>query len=157
MIEINKTGSQKNIKEKLKTLKKDKSRDDFSGSALSINQSPFFDKLLEITQTEHIKLELNELLEEIDKTGKKFLSDTSLEHLKQYKSLIQTFLDTLIKKMFKVSNITSWRRHKEYTIIEKINDRLEKLTRFVLEKEDQNINLLSTLDEIRGLLVDLYK
>lgn len=157
MIEINKTNAQKSIKEKMKALKKGQSAAGSSGSALSVNQSPFFDKLLEITQTEHIKLELNQLMEEIDRAGKEFLSDTTLEHLKHYKSLIQTFLDTLIKKMFKVTNITSWRKHKEYTLIEKINDRLEKLTCFVLEKEGQNINLLSTLDEIRGLLIDLYK
>ncbi len=59
--------------------------------------------------------------------------------------------------MFKIKNITNWKRHKEYVLIEKINEKLELLTKYILEKENENINLLATLDEIRGLLVDLYK
>jgi len=45
---------------------------------------------------------------------------------------------------------------KRFTV-EKINKKLEELTSFVLGKEKKNIDLLATLDEIRGLLVDLYK
>lgn len=157
MIEINKTDSKKSIKEKLKALKKSKSSTTHTDPSVNINQSPFFDKLLEVTQIQNVKLELDKLMEEIDKAGKRFVSDTNLENLKQYKALIKSFLDTLLNKMFKIKNITNWKKNKVYVLIEKINDKMEKLTRYILEKENENINLLATLDEIRGLLVDLYK
>lgn len=154
MIEIKKTDSKKSLTEKLKSLKKSKSS---QKQTVNINQSPFFDKLLEVTQVEHIKMELNNLLEEIDLVGKQFSHEPNLENLKQYKSLITSFLDITVNKMFKIKNIQDWIKNKEYVIIEKINEKLEDLTHLILEKENENINLLSTLDEIRGLLVDLYK
>ncbi len=61
MIEINKTDLQKSIKEKLKALKKQKSTSTSHESTVSIQQSPFFDQLLQITQTENIKLDLKKL------------------------------------------------------------------------------------------------
>ncbi len=51
----------------------------------------------------------------------------------------------------------SWVKQKVFITVEKINEKLEQLTKFILEKQNKNINLLATLDEIRGLLVDLYK
>ncbi|MBU1075715.1 MAG: YaaR family protein [Spirochaetes bacterium] len=154
MIEINKLKSDKTIKEKIKSFKKSKTSD------VQIKQSPFYDKLLEVSEVEDINLELDKLIEQIDKVGKKFANDTNLENLKEYKSLIKAFLETVINKMFKVKEKyghRSWVKQKVFIIVEKINERLERLTNFILEKENQNINLLATLDEIRGLLVDLYK
>lgn len=154
MIHIKKTTSKKSITEKLKSLKHSHA----SGTEkVTIQQSPFFDKLLEVTQVEHIKMELSKLLEEIDSAGRRFSSEPDMDNLKQYKTLITSFLDITVNKMFKIRNITNWIKNKEYVLIEKINEKLAALTHFVLEKQNENINLLSTLDEIRGLLVDLYK
>lgn len=154
MIHINKVKSGKTIKEKLKSMKKSKT------SEVEVKQSPFYDKLLEVTEVEDIKLELDKLIEQIDAVGKKFAGDQNLENLKEYKSLIKAFLDTVISKMYKVKEKfghRSWVKQKVFIIVEKINAKLENLTNFILEKENENINLLATLDEIRGLLVDLYK
>ncbi len=154
MININKVKSDKTIKEKIKSFKKSKNE------KIEVMQSPFYDKLLEITEVEDIKLELDQLIEQIDKVGKKFARDANINNLKEYKSLIKAFLNTVINKMYKVKEKyghRSWVKQKVFIIVEKINKKLELLTKFILEKENENINLLATLDEIRGLLVDLYK
>lgn len=156
MLNINriKSNKSKTIKEKIKSSKGSKS------SKVNLKQSQFYDKLLEVTEVEDVKLELDKLIEEIDVVGKKFAKDSNIDNLKEYKSLIKAFLDTMITKMFKVKEKyghRSWVKQKVFIIVEKINKKLENLTKFILEKENENINLLSTLDEIRGLLVDLYK
>lgn len=156
MLNINRIKSNKNksIKEKFKSSKGSKS------SNVNLKQSQFYDKLLEVTEVEDVKLELDKLIEEIDVVGKKFAKDSNIDNLKEYKSLIKAFLDTMITKMFKVKEKyghRSWVKQKVFIVVEKINKKLENLTKFILEKENENINLLSTLDEIRGLLVDLYK
>jgi uncharacterized protein YaaR (DUF327 family) len=48
-------------------------------------------------------------------------------------------------------------KQKIYTVTKIIDERLLKLTEHLMKNQASNINLLSTLDEIRGLLVDLYK
>ena len=37
-----------------------------------------------------------------------------------------------------------------------VNEKLDMLTKKVLEKEKENIDLLNDIDDIRGLLVDMY-
>ncbi len=155
MIEIERADTRKNIKEKIKTIKKKK-----RGTSVTIKHSQFFDEILEIQQVESVKLELNKLLEEIDVTGKEFAQIPTLENLRKYKALIKSFLELVIRNVYKVKEKYGkriWLKQKVYIIIEKINEKLEKLTNYILNKESEHIDLLATLDEIRGLLIDLYK
>lgn len=154
MIELERTESRKTIKEKLKSIKKGKAR------GVTVKQSPFMDKIFEIQQVESIKLELDRLIEEIDLAGKEFAQNPTLDSLRKYKTLIKSFLELVVKNIYKVKEKFGkryWLKQKVYVIIEKINHKLEKLTNYILEKESEHIDLLATLDEIRGLLIDLYK
>lgn len=154
MIEIEKTDSRKTIKEKLKSIKKRKAQ------SVTVRQSPFMDKIFEIQQVKSIKLELDKLIEEIDLAGKEFAQNPTLDSLKKYKTLIKSFLELVVKNIYKVKEKFGkryWLKQKVYVIIEKINHKLEKLTNYILKKESEHIDLLATLDEIRGLLIDLYK
>jgi uncharacterized protein YaaR (DUF327 family) len=47
-------------------------------------------------------------------------------------------------------------RSKIFATIKKINDKLDEMTQQLLEDEKKNINLLDDIDDIRGLLVDMY-
>ena len=158
-MDIKKLGSNKSIKEKIKYMKKQK-KSDITESEINVKQSLFYDKLLEVTEIKEVNLELDRLVDQIDDAGKKFAQNQDIKNLQEYKSLIKAFMDTVIEKMFKVKEKMghrSWVKQKVHITVEKINKKLEKLTDFILEKENKNINLLATLDEIRGLLVDLYK
>jgi uncharacterized protein YaaR (DUF327 family) len=44
---------------------------------------------------------------------------------------------------------------KKYTIIEVIDERLDRLTRQVLASQGQQLDLLADIEEIQGLLVDI--
>lgn len=154
MIEIGKTDSRKTIKEKIKSLKKEKT----SGTTV-VKHTPFFDEILAIQQVESVKKELDELIKEIDLAGNEFAKNPTIETLKKYKTLIKSFMEMVIKKIYRVKEKYSkkfWLKQKVFTIIEKIDKKLEELTNYILEKEKEHINLMATLDEIRGLLIDLY-
>lgn len=156
-MDIKRVDSKKTIKEKIKSFKKSKTT---KSSGISVRQSPFYDKLLEITAVKEINLELDKLIDRVDEVGKRFANNPDIQNLQEYKSLIKAFLDTMIQKMYKIKEKMghrSWVKQKVFITVEKINEKLEQLTKFVLEKQNENINLLATLDEIRGLLVDLYK
>jgi uncharacterized protein YaaR (DUF327 family) len=47
-------------------------------------------------------------------------------------------------------------RHKVSFVIRSINEKLEALTREILSEQQDNLRILQMVDDIRGLLVDLF-
>ncbi len=151
MIEIEKADARSTIKEKIK-IKKKKGK-------IELKQSSFFDKFLEIQEVEGVKKELNELINEIDEKGREFVENPNLDTLRAYKSLVKGFLEIVINKLYKVKERMkkTYFKKKVYVIVETIDKKLEELTKYILNRESDRIKLLSLMDEIRGLLIDLYK
>jgi len=150
MIELEKTGrDKKSISVKKKRSKK--------SSTVQVVQSRFYDEL-RFAETEDIHIEFDKLIAEITKQGEKFSKKPTAQLLKTYKSMIREFLKYITDNMFRVEHYTGGKlKQKIYTVTKIIDKKLSALTRLVLSQQAQNIDLLSTLDEIRGLLIDLYK
>ena len=76
-----------------------------------------------------------------------------------YRKLISEFLDVAVgnsKKFSKKSLLDRRGRHKVYAVIKNINTELDLLTQDVMSGEKDNISLLQRLDDIRGLILDLF-
>ncbi|GEM_PF-1777029 len=104
--------------------------------------------------------ELNELADEIDKAGKEFVEKPLYANLVKYKMLIQRFMGIVIKSSYEVQQKLgkkSLTEDKMYSVVKKIDKELEQLSESVLNKNIDKIKLIDKLDEIRGLLIDLYK
>jgi len=152
MIELEKTNKNKKSLE----IKNRKKKKKIPGN-LNIVQSRFYDEL-KLVETEDIRIEFNKLVEEITEQGKRFYKNPLYKELKTYKSMIKKFIEYVTDNMFVVEHYTGGRmRKKIYTLTKIINNKLEALTKLIMSQQKENIDLLSTLDEIRGLLVDLYK
>ena len=125
---------------------------------LNIIQSRFYDEL-KIAETEDIKISFDNLVQAISKQGEKFSKNPTYSELKIYKSMIMEFLKYVTEHMYQVEHYTSGNHIKQkiYTVTKIIDERLNALSKLVLNQQSSNIDLLATLDEIRGLLVDLYK
>ncbi len=152
MIEIEKTERDKkslNIKKKKGSKKVPQS--------INIVQSRFYDEL-KLAETEEIHVKFDNLVQEITKQGEKFYKNPNLHELKLYKSMIKEFLKYVTDNMFTLEHHTGGKwKQKIYTVSKIIDEKLAALTKLVIAQQIQNINLLATLDEIRGLLIDLYK
>jgi len=152
MIELEKTGRDK----KSISIKKKKEKKP-AAPAINLLQGRFFDEL-KFAETEELHLEFDRLVDEITKQGKKFSKNPTIALLKTYKSMIKEFLQYATDNMFRVEHYTGGRlKQKIYTVTKIIDKKLSALTKLILSQQEHNINLLSTLDEIRGLLIDLYK
>ena len=153
MLEIERTeGEKKNIKIKKKKSPKSNPQE------VSITHSRFYDEL-KIIEAEQLDIEFDNLIEEITKQGEKFYKNPTIKELKIYKSMITEFLEYLKNNMIKIEQKIGGHglRKKIYTVAH-INDRkLEELSRMIFKQEFKHIELLSKLDEIRGLLIDLYR
>jgi len=152
MIELEKTGRDK----KSISIKKKHAKKSSTGS-VQVMQGRFYDEL-RFAETEEIDIEFDKLITEITKQGEKFSKKPTAQLLKTYKSMIREFLKYITDNMFRVEHYTGGKlKHKIYTVTKIVDKKLSALTRLVLSQQAQNIDLLSTLDEIRGLLIDLYK
>ncbi len=105
---------------------------------------------------EQITSKLDDLLELIDEQGEKLSQHRTFEELVRYKKMVGNFVEEAINKMYQLKEDYSSVKGKLYSLVETVDESLEELTEVVLSEQESQIEVLAKLDEIRGLLVDLY-
>lgn len=106
-----------------------------------------------------IKEKLENLLKDITEQGKKLSETLNIKDLKRYKELIRGFLNEAVNKMYRLKEEAGWDRrgrHKIYTVIQSVDRELENLTGMMLAEQKDKVAILAKLDEIRGMLLDIY-
>jgi uncharacterized protein len=122
------------------------------------NSKVNFGEKLKFAEGKSFEERINSLVSKIAEQGEKLTKRTDIRELKIYKSLVSEFLDEALSnsQKFTKKNFMDRRgRHKVYAVVSKINDELDNLTKEVLNKEKDNINILKSLDDIRGLIMDI--
>jgi len=160
-MKIKKT-SQKKIKHSIGTSNTAKKT--INNQEIDRLETNFLDMLrsADFSDVENPQIEnISELVSEIDKQGEKFAEHPIMDELVKYKSLIHQLLKITVGEAYTVKAINGIKRgglnQTQYTIIKNINNKLTSLTSYVLNKEKKTLNLMQQLDDIRGLLIDLYK
>ncbi len=118
-----------------------------------------FKEELDSAAQEQFRKNLEELFIKIDEQSKVLLNSPIYENLLVYKELVQTFMRTTVRNLYRISTNSSGRTansKKVYFVIEKVNERLAKLTEDILISQTDSIRIAQRLEEIKGLLVDLY-
>ncbi len=102
---------------------------------------------------------LTNLMSEIDQQIEKLDKNMYLGDLVKYKKLVKDFLDIAVRNShkFEKENFLDRRgRHRVFSIIRQVDDELENLTQKFLQDEKDRIHILQKLDDIRGLLLDIF-
>lgn len=106
-----------------------------------------------------VKEKLGTLLTKIDEQSNRISRNMDIREVVVYKKLISEFLKESVDSMVKFSKnsfLDRRGRHRVYAIIKKVDEEIEKLTEDVLKKEKDNIKIIKRLDDIRGLILDIY-
>lgn len=122
------------------------------------NEGPFALNLAK-TQDVQSKERLNQLLEKINAQGKRLSNVPTYAELKAYRELVSEFLGEAVGRMYSLQSHMGWDRQgrqKMYTTIKQIDEQLTGLTEDVRLGQERQIDIMSRLDAIRGMLVDLY-
>lgn len=122
---------------------------------LNVVHSPFLETLQEKNEE---KIDLDLALENIDKLGKQLRDKPTLINLKNYKTAVRAFLQEAVKTAYAVTEqrfVDRFGRRRMFLLVAKVDEKLEELTRMVLNQQDNALNLAAKLDEIRGLLLDI--
>ncbi len=79
--------------------------------------------------------------------------------MKKYRALIKEFMNEIVNRSHKFSreNFLDRRgRHRVYGIIRLVDEKLDELAQELVKEECDKIAILAKVDEIRGLLLDIF-
>ncbi|MBA4355889.1 MAG: hypothetical protein C0409_14480 [Novosphingobium sp.] len=103
-------------------------------------------------------LDLAQLVAEIDESGDELKRDPTGRGLERYKSAVQRFLDSAIADSMSISSEASLGlANKVFSTVTKVNIALADLTDAVIGRQPDTLRAASLIDQMKGLLVDLYR
>jgi len=122
------------------------------------NQAVFGEQLFRV-RGDIIKEKLENLLRDIAAQGQKLTENLNIKDLKRYKELVRSFMHEAVDKMYRLKEEAGWDRrgrHKIYMMVNTVDKELENLTALMVEEQKDKVAILAKIDEIRGLLLDIY-
>ncbi|MCY6959755.1 YaaR family protein [Clostridium brassicae] len=101
--------------------------------------------------------QLKKMLEDIKKKGNRLVITKCYGDVAAYKRMIREYLESVLTHMYGVKKDISFWQTQYFITVETIDEKLEELTKMLLGEEKENLNVAATIDEITGLIVDIYK
>lgn len=105
-----------------------------------------------------LQTKINNMLKDISLQGKLIARHMDIREMKRYRGLIKDFINEVVNRSHKFSreNFLDHRgRHRVYGIIRLIDENLDELAQELVEDEKSQIDILSRIGEIEGLLLDI--
>jgi len=118
-----------------------------------------FNEHLMRSSADKIREELALLLTEIDNQALEIEKSLTFETLRVYKELIRKFVGKVVNDLYKVDkkySVSPTGKKKTHILIKKIDEELERLSDEFLQRQGNLLGFLGRLDQIRGMLLDLY-
>lgn len=110
-------------------------------------------------EEKELQARLVSMMEEITMQGKKLAKHRDIRDMKQYRTLIKSFMNEIVNHSHQFSRenfLDRKGRHRVYGIIRLIDENLDKLAQALVEDERDNIDILKCIGEIEGLILDIF-
>ena len=101
--------------------------------------------------------QLDKMAEDIKKKGNRLVITKTYADVKIYKKLIKEYLQSVLDYMYNTKKDISFWQTQYFITVDTVDEKLEELTKAIVEEQQENINIASTIDEIQGLIVDIYR
>lgn len=114
--------------------------------------------LMSLIEEAGLSERLSVMMQEITMQGEKLGKHMDVRDMKHYRRLIQEFMNEIVNRSHKFSreNFLDRRgRHRVYGMIKRVNVVLDELAGELIKEEKDTLAILSKVDEIRGLLLDI--
>ncbi|MET3700040.1 hypothetical protein SAMN05877753_11552 [Bacillus oleivorans] len=123
------------------------------------NQTNSFHSIVE-KQGNRLKTEeLGRLLKDIDVAGQRLVRSRQFQDLAKFKTLVKRFVKEAVDYGFNLKQSKSWSGYGEnrtLRLVETIDEKLISLTEELMNSEQESLDLLEQIGEIKGLLINLY-
>ncbi len=101
--------------------------------------------------------QLKKLVDDIKKRGNKLILTKTYVDVVMYKKMIKEYLESVLKYMYETKKDISFWQTQYFVTVDTVDGKLEELTQAVLGDQKENINIAATIDEIQGMIVDMYR
>jgi uncharacterized protein YaaR (DUF327 family) len=101
--------------------------------------------------------QLKEMFDNIKKKGNRLAITKCYSDVKAYKKMIKDYLESVLSYMYSVKKDISFWQTQYFITVDTIDQKLEELTQKLLSDQKENLGVAATIDDISGLLVDIYK
>ena len=102
------------------------------------------------------KEEVDKYLNQVKDIGRDLANTRGYSHVIRYKQAIQKYLKSVVDYTYETDKKDSFWSNNYFKTVRVVDEKLESLTKSVLENEKTNIDIISEIDQINGLLIDLY-
>jgi len=137
--------------------KKNKPSKTFLGALTQeLNSSGLAENALAVEEA--LEKELERRLDEIHTLGQELLKYQSLSTIKAYKEAIKYLVSQFVTRGLEVQEQISGRtilNQKKYSVLKVLDEKLENLVSGLLKHQYKQIEILSKLEEIQGLLINV--
>ena len=102
---------------------------------------------------------LNAMMGEITEQGEKIKKRRDIRDMKHYRALIKDFMNEVVNRSHKFSreNFLDKRgRHRVYGMIRLVDEKLDIIASELIKDEQDIMLIMGSIDEIRGLLLDIF-
>jgi uncharacterized protein YaaR (DUF327 family) len=128
------------------------------GTGASASSRPFSGFLREEREAA-TQDELGRRMDRISMQGERLARSMTIRELREYKLLVQRFLEDTVRKGIGLKETRGWDRRgrtKRYQLLDEMDQTLISMADELLLTEHGRIELLGKVGEIRGLLINLF-
>ena len=121
------------------------------------NQSFQF-KMTEMTERAYQQY-IDGLRNDIIRQGDVLKQKMDIDEVQKYRAMITELVEETVSNAYACKTSTAFDtngRRRVFVVIRNINEKLDALTQGVLSGQEDTLKLVSMVDDIRGLLVDLF-
>ena len=114
--------------------------------------------LISNIEEQGLKERLTIMMSEITAHGKKLGKHMDVRDMRRYRALIKDFMNEIVSRSHEFSRenfLDRKGRHRVYGMVKLVDQMLDELARELISDEKDNIAILSKIDEIQGLLLDI--
>lgn len=114
--------------------------------------------LISSIEEQELQARLSVLMDEIAAQGKRITKHMDVVDMRHYRELIKEFMNEVVNRSHKFSrqNFLDKRgRHRVYGMIKLVDKALDELAMELIKEEKDSLLILSKIDEIRGMLLDI--
>ena len=114
--------------------------------------------LIRNIEEKDLQEKLNSMMEEITVQGDKISNHMDIKDMKKYRELVKGFLNEVVSRSHEFSreNFLDRRgRHRVYGIVRLVDKNLDDLAGELVKDEKDHLAIISKIDDIRGLLLDI--
>ncbi len=115
-------------------------------------------KLTSLSQDDHQK-RIAQMIDRIHEQGERVAKRADINELQKYRSMVTELMNETVSNAYafdKGGTLDARGRHRVFALIKKVNTRLDDMTEEVLKEQSDTIALVDAVDDIRGLLVDMF-